>query len=573
VMGAKLLAARCQTSVPQKGQGHTTTIEAGSERVVTIGRLHPCVLLPFFRRQLAPGARSIGRLLVTAGLLAAAMTGTTLADISTPSIAPVLRFSERGRAAHPIALTQEQTSVIRLPFLTTPAPAPPNRFENEDVPEHRNVSIPVGPLVVNHSVQRATHITDVAAPIVIRSSIVLPAGSLTNQVSEPSVATKGNLVLFTANHFAALSLDGGNSFKYLSPFQAFNGTGYTFCCDQVVVYIPQIDTFVWSLQANDFAAELLLYATATELAAGTFHKLLLTPTNLGVTGGLDFTDMSVGTNMLYWSANVFSSDGASSVVARIPLISLKKAMPAPRATERRFGVRLTQNTGAPGYFAAHVNSSTLRVYAWVESAADPTYTDVIVPSWTETTLWGPVGSRVLGTTRTSNDLWFAWNAAPQNDRPFRYAAIVRINARTFTLADSPDLFNPDYRIGLPALGTNNVTGEVAIAYAFGDGMSEGVGLLTNSPAFVTAATGGESLSSLRWGDYLSVRQHYDVAGMPTESFDATGYTYNVSGQIEPRWIVLSRPSVPVSGSRLRDQVRANAATNVGTSGERPLSRP
>jgi hypothetical protein len=55
----------------------------------------------------------------------------------------------------------------------------------------------------------------------------------------------GNVVFYTGNWYAALSSDGGNTFQYVDPFTAFpDPPNMGFCCDQVVQYIPQIDTFV-----------------------------------------------------------------------------------------------------------------------------------------------------------------------------------------------------------------------------------------------------------------------------------------------------------------------------------------
>lgn len=490
---------------------------------------------------------SFGLRLIVASTLALAFVIEGRPSVSVgaplPAAEPTLHFAARETPARPVTVTRSQTGTVTLTPFTVPPTPPPQRADLQNVPEHFDVPVPPGKVVVPNATRNAPVSLGggLRPESVIHSSVVLPSGALTNQVSEPTVAAKGRLVLFTANHYAATSTDGGSTFVYLSPWQAFEGTGFEFCCDQIAIYIPQIDTFVWSLQALDPGTQLLLYANSTEFAAHSFHKLMLTPSSLNVAGSLDYPDMAVGANMLYFSTNVFYGDNSgSSAVVRIPLAGLKNHAPAPVVTERRFGVRLVQNTGSTGYFAAHVDSSTLRVYSWNESAGDPTFRDVVVPTWNRTDLWGPVGSRVLGAARTGDNLWFAWNAGPRDNRPFRYAAVVHLNAQTFALVESPDLYNNDFRIGLPALGSNSITGEIGIAYAFGDTMAEAVGLLTNTPVFFPVVNGGITLSALRWGDYLSVRQHYDDNGAPTDAFDATGYTYNATGGIEPRWIVFSR---------------------------------
>ena len=72
-----------------------------------------------------------------------------------------------------------------------------------------------------------------------------------SSVDEPSVAMNGQTVFYTGNWYAAVSSDAGKTFSFINPasaFQPFDPPGSSFCCDQVVHYIPSIDTFVWLLQ-------------------------------------------------------------------------------------------------------------------------------------------------------------------------------------------------------------------------------------------------------------------------------------------------------------------------------------
>jgi hypothetical protein len=412
------------------------------------------------------------------------------------------------------------------------------------VPEHRYVQVPIGPKVPNKYTSTEINLLNLRAePSIIKNVLVMPTGARPDQVAEPTVAVKGDFIFYTANHFAAFSSDGGQNFTYVSPWQAFNGTPYEFCCDQVAVYIPKIDMIVWSLQALSYRVQLILYATPENARQGVWRKILFTPSNLGVPGGeLDYTDMSFGDNMLYWSTNVFSSEN-SSVVVRIPLEGLKNGNPQPRASGRRWGVRLVQNTGNVGYFAAHVNTSTLRVYSWAETADEPTWKDVTVPSWNHAVGWGPVGSRVVGATKAGNDLWFAWNANERTlDRPTKYAQVARVNAQDFTLIDSPDLWNGDFRIGIPALATNTLNNEIGVSYVFGRNHNHGVGLLTGSRVFFTTSQGSFDVAGSRWGDYLCIRQLYDNTGTPQPPglFAATGYTMTSNSVVQPRLILFGR---------------------------------
>src|SRR5215472_18425410 len=77
-----------------------------------------------------------------------------------------------------------------------------------------------------------------------------PAQSqLAASVSEPSVSAAGDVVVYTGNWYAARSIDAGQTFQYINPFNAFpDPPNLGYCCDQVVNYLPTIDTFVWLLQ-------------------------------------------------------------------------------------------------------------------------------------------------------------------------------------------------------------------------------------------------------------------------------------------------------------------------------------
>jgi hypothetical protein len=72
---------------------------------------------------------------------------------------------------------------------------------------------------------------------------------LASNVGEPSVSINRNVVVYTGNWYAALSVNGGQTFQFMDPFRDFPAPdGLGFCCDQVVNYLPSIDTFVWLMR-------------------------------------------------------------------------------------------------------------------------------------------------------------------------------------------------------------------------------------------------------------------------------------------------------------------------------------
>jgi hypothetical protein len=71
-----------------------------------------------------------------------------------------------------------------------------------------------------------------------------------SNVGEPSAAFNADVAFYTGNWYAAMSSDGGRTFSFIDPAAAFAASDPPdshFCCDQVVNYIPSIDTFVWLL--------------------------------------------------------------------------------------------------------------------------------------------------------------------------------------------------------------------------------------------------------------------------------------------------------------------------------------
>ena len=109
----------------------------------------------------------------------------------------------------------------------------------------------------------------------LNTELTGPAQNQTgSNVGEPSTAINGNVVFYTGNWYAAVSSDGGKNFQYIDPnsmAQPGDGPGITFCCDQVVNYIPSLDTFVWLLQYGPSTGDniqRLAFAKTADVVAG-----------------------------------------------------------------------------------------------------------------------------------------------------------------------------------------------------------------------------------------------------------------------------------------------------------------
>jgi hypothetical protein len=391
-----------------------------------------------------------------------------------------------------------------------------------------------------------------------------------SQVNEPSAAINGELVFYTGNWYAAISTDGGATFRFVDPFHQFTDPpGLGFCCDQVVHYIPQIDTFVWLLQYTNRQnpggpnVQRLAFATTASAALGRWRIHDISPASLGKPGlFLDFPDLAVGENMLYMTTNMFSgSSWAGSAVVRIPIAGIQSGTVTAQAVTSSLnsGVRVAQNCGTRAFWAAHLSTSRLRVFHWDENAAAPSSNDINnIPTWVDvrpytsivpdTRRWlNRADGRIVGATlaRANNvdELWFAWgsNRGGVNQRKHPFIQIARINSSTFQLIDSINLHHNEVAFAYPALATNQ-RGEVAASYFIGGGGNAGkfpthaISLLTGVRKDVTVAASlfgpfrAQGQDRNGFGDYVTVRKHSPNGNL----FAATGYTLQLDPVTEPQ---------------------------------------
>lgn len=412
---------------------------------------------------------------------------------------------------------------------------------------------PTAPMSFEDSIPLAALKAVRAAPMAPTDTVTLVKNVQLNDVAtadtashvcEPSTAINGNVVFYTGNWFAAVSTDGGTTFKFVDPYTTFpNPVGMGFCCDQVVHYIKSIDTFVWLLQYTRDSSgkniQRIAYATTARVRTGSWRFFDITPASLGQGTGiwLDFPDLAVGQNMLYMTTNCFAGNPwRASAVARIRLSSFTSGtLSASRAVSTTHpSLRVAQNCGTTAYFVAHNSTSSLRVFSWKESSAAPTTKDLTVASWSR----GPYSSttpdgrdwleradsRHTGATLAGNELWFAWGSAKggANTRPNPFVQIARINATTMTLIENINLWDPNSAIFYAGLSTN-ANNEVGASYTLGGGTrfpTHVVGILTGTRRQVTTFTSTRGPSDNKWGDYLTVRRNYPNQKL----FCATGYS-------------------------------------------------
>ncbi len=70
----------------------------------------------------------------------------------------------------------------------------------------------------------------------------------TSQVGEPSVASNGSRLFVTGNWYASRSTNNGSNFTYVDPYNTTPSAAGGFCCDQLTLYDPRRNIWIWILQ-------------------------------------------------------------------------------------------------------------------------------------------------------------------------------------------------------------------------------------------------------------------------------------------------------------------------------------
>lgn len=458
-------------------------------------------------------------------------------------------------------------TVTAGPHTVTGAPYPPQPV---DFPDDANTSappVPTGPFVaVTPSQGTTTTSTKTRAlikPLVntVSFNVNKSLGISASGTAEPSGgASAGGLVFVSANWTAAYSTDGGSTFKpQLNPTTIFPNDAIGYCCDQIVHYVPSIDRVIWLLQGNGYR---LASASPAQVisSGGTAWTYWNLPQSLfGPTGsGFDYPDMSVGNNSLYvsWDSGCSPNCNGGRQVIRIPLreihdnVTINIDYTHQSDSSVAWGSHLTQDTGNEIFWAGHNNSSNMRVFSWAEGSNTYFWRDIGISSWANSTpinsftpdnqnwvdfLFDPTTQNpgggfplfgVLGSTRSGNQLWFAWSAGTDSNFPQAHIEMVTLDrGNNFNLLQQVQIWNSNIAFVYPALATNACTGEIGLSLESGGGNNyenHAVGFWGD---FVVYTTSNSNVGSTRFGDYTTIRQNFNP-NLLGAYFDAFGYGLN-----------------------------------------------
>jgi len=383
-------------------------------------------------------------------------------------------------------------------------------------------------------------------------------------VNEPSVASAGSDSIYSGNWYTGYSTNAGASWTALDPYSFFPPANNGFCCDQSLIYAPQIDNFFWLLQySHDADSNTLRVANCArsnlDIEDWAFLDLVPGQINSNWDGEwFDYNHIALSDNYLYIGTNMFRIGGNGGwtrcVIFRIPLQSFvgdgaSGSLEYFESTQ--FGsLRCTMGATDTMYFAAHRFTDEIAVFSWPESAPTASRTDIQFTPWN----WGNAFSantnggvnwmgradgRITAGFTTANEVGFGWMAPPQDGRPNPFIKCVVIDKSTMTFKAERDIWTQDHSFGWPEMCPDN-SGNVGVSLFFSTNTvypSHAVGKFDVSIPNWTlslSTAGTHAPASGRWGDYIHMRPLTGATGWVTSAYTMQGGDQTVN--VDPRYV-------------------------------------
>ena len=397
-------------------------------------------------------------------------------------------------------------------------------------------------------------------PVTLIQNVGLPATAtnrVTSIICEPTAAANDAQAMMTGNWSASTSTNGAAAWAFLDPFTRFPASAGGFCCDQVVLYNPRHQIWIWLLQYSSTANgdNIFRLAVCPNSAFGSWSYWDFAPKNLNAAWKkewFDYPDMAFTDANLFVTFNLFLGDfWQRAVVFRFPLATMAaRGALSYRSwsTTANGSIRLCRGPGNVMYMGSHNSASQLRVFQWADSAATISWNDVNVRPWNAGAYSAPgpggvnwlgrLDPRITGAWMGAGTIGLMWTANRDTNHPLPYIRVARINATSKALVDEPDIWSRTSAWAYPAAAANS-QGVAGISAFYGGG--------TRHPTHVVGAktaTGWDTRVSIAsthsppnqsWGDYLSC-----IADHPGNTqWVASGYALrggNARQNIEPRYV-------------------------------------
>jgi hypothetical protein len=378
--------------------------------------------------------------------------------------------------------------------------------------------------------------------------------------------SEGPVVLYTGNSYLCASKNDGTSFQDLDA-STFLPKIADRADDQVMIYIPRIDTFAWMMQHK--SAVRLAVAQATKLRTSftsPWTVYTFTASDFGFpNASTDRQDLSYTEKYLYLTTNIV---GQGRTIIRIPLDELNTGTVTWQYTKPLESIfqfsDLSQQNGVNTYMAAIQSGSNLRVFSCTDANNNWQVRDLPVGSFPRAgdlvskdpngVDWLTKGvANVSAVLSIGDDLWIAWDAAASNpgDKPFYPKAHVRIaraQVSSWKVVSETQVWNPDYAFAYGTLAMDR-RGNLGYGVAVGgshDFPMSCFGILGDYVVYYQDNSDATAVESgpdgvPRWGDYITVRPTVKAS----DRFAAFGYfTKKQSGGgvfQTPYYLVYGRP--------------------------------
>ena len=235
----------------------------------------------------------------------------TMPEVKPGKPKPVRTVNPRGYTEKPIVEREREEPEMR------PVRPGPDRGRSEQN-EPTQPAAPEGPV----GDQRR---------VVFKSYTPLDISKLANvtiPVDPCGAAAENGVVVVNGNVYLAVSTDDGGSFKYFDPTTMFPKFAGGLLGDQQIVYVPQVDRFVWCMLHGPVAASgdgafRIAFASSADVKAkpeSAWSYVDFLARDIGV-GGADFDQP----HLTYSNRNLViavDAAGKGRVVVRIPVTNL-----------------------------------------------------------------------------------------------------------------------------------------------------------------------------------------------------------------------------------------------------------
>ena len=231
-----------------------------------------------------------------------------------------------------------------------------------------------------------------------------------HNVAEPSFGSDGNIIFYSANHFAARSIQAKN-WQYVNPSFDFRGNEYDifghptgkiidlFWADQRVIYDTNHKIFIWIRQGQIIKEGQSLHTNIDRLAVSKdalkWTAYDLRPRDIFSKFGIsdaafDYPEIVINNKYLYFTSSIsnYNTHKVYGAIIRFSLNDLGNNTNVRYDAKLDLDVKsITPVDGAnnPQYFGTHLSNDTskMKVYSWKDNSNTTEEQIVKISAWND----------------------------------------------------------------------------------------------------------------------------------------------------------------------------------------------